>query len=55
MTSAIIFKCCKQKPKFLVTYSVAEDKKTYEICDLCIKLECFSKFIIKKDIIYEEK
>ena len=43
-----VFRCCKGKPAFFVQYSVAGFQKNYLVCSDCIKLECFSKYIIKK-------
>ena len=43
-----VFRCCKRKPSFSVIYSVANEKKHYHVCSVCIHLECFSKYIIKK-------
>jgi len=43
-----IFRCCPIKPEFLVTYSVSGEQKHYHVCSVCIQLECFSKYIIKK-------
>jgi len=43
-----IFRCCKRKPSFSVIYSVAGEKKYYDVCSVCIQLECFSKYIIEK-------
>ncbi len=49
-----LFRCCSEKPAFLVTYMVAGSKKQYLVCSNCIKLECFSKHIISK-VILENK
>jgi len=43
-----IFRCCKRKPSFSVTYSVAGEQKHYHVCSKCIHLDCFSKYIIEK-------
>ena len=43
-----VFRCCKRKPAFFVQYSVAGFQKNYVVCSDCIKLECFSKYIIQK-------
>lgn len=43
-----IFRCCKRKPAFLVTYSVSSDEKEYFVCNECINLDCFSKYILSK-------
>lgn len=45
--SKTIKNCCKSDPKFLVTYSVAGQKDTCAVCDECIKLDFFSKFVIE--------
>jgi len=42
------FRCCSRKPSFSIVYSVAGDKKPYDVCSECINLECFSKFILNK-------
>ena len=42
------FRCCNRKPSFSIVYSVAGDKKCYDVCSDCINLECFSKYILKK-------
>jgi len=42
------FRCCNRKPSFSIVYSVAGDKKRYDVCSVCINLECFSKFILNK-------
>ena len=43
-----VFRCCKGKPAFSVIYSVADEKKHYHVCSVCIHLDCFSKHIIEK-------
>ena len=43
-----VFRCCKGKPAFFVQYTVAGFQKNYHVCSDCIKLECFSKYVIKK-------
>ena len=42
------FRCCDNQPSDIVSYSVAGEIKSYLVCSDCIKLECFSKYIIKK-------
>lgn len=46
-----IFYCCKNKPESLITYSVAGTEKTYSVCKHCAELDCFSKHVIRKEII----
>jgi len=46
-----IFNCCDNKPQFLITYSVAKEEKTYAVCRFCSNLDCFTNFILKKEII----
>ena len=41
-------RCCENEPVYSVLYSVAGEKKLYCVCLNCIKLPCFSKFIIEK-------
>ena len=48
-TNKPIFRCCKNDPTFVITYSVADEQKTYQVCESCTKLDCFNKFIIKKE------
>jgi len=48
MNNGLIFQCCKKEPSFVVTYSVAGEEKKYLICSDCIKLGCFSKYIVSK-------
>ena len=45
------FKCCNRKPSFSIVYSVAGDKKYYDVCSDCISLDCFSKYILSKTTI----
>lgn len=40
--------CCDNSPSFSITYNVAGVYKVYSVCISCSKLDCFSKFIIKK-------
>jgi len=40
--------CCSKTPVYLVTYSVSGSEKDYLVCLSCIKMECFSKYIIRK-------
>ena len=42
------FRCCNRKSSFSIEYSVAGDKKSYDVCSVCINLDCFSKFILNK-------
>ena len=44
----LVFKCCNNDPQFLITYSVAGELKTYSVCKECLKLGCFSKYIVSK-------
>jgi len=46
-----IFNCCLNEPEFLITYSVAKEEKTYAVCRFCVNLECFTKYILRKEII----
>ena len=41
-------RCCDNSPAFTITYDVAGVYKTYSVCMSCSRLDCFSKFIIKK-------
>ena len=43
-----IFRCCERNSAFLVTYSVSSEEKEYFVCNECIDLDCFKKYIIKK-------
>lgn len=45
------FSCCDSIPKYLITYRVAYEDKTYCVCEECRKLDCFSKHILRKEII----
>ena len=47
-----VFRCCKGNPAFFVQYSVAGFQKNYLVCSDCIKLECFSKYIIRKVLLH---
>jgi len=40
--------CCSKTPAYLVTYSVSGSEKDYLVCLSCIKMECFSKYIIRR-------
>ena len=40
------FTCCNMTPIFLITYSVADKKITYHVCNDCSKLQCFSDYIL---------
>ena len=40
--------CCSNKPNFLVTYSVSGSEKEYLVCSVCVKLDCFLKYIVRK-------
>ena len=40
--------CCSKTPVYLVTYSVSGSEEDYLVCLSCIKMECFSKYIIRK-------
>jgi hypothetical protein len=42
------FRCRHREPSFSIEYSVAGDKKCYDVCSECINLDCFSKFILNK-------
>lgn len=51
-----IFTCCIQnKPKFLITYAVAGEQKKYSVCDDCIKINCFKKYVMKKEPICKKQ
>jgi len=50
-----IFLCCKGTPKFLITYSVAGEEKTYSVCKPCAQLDCFCKHIVKKELLKGEE
>jgi len=41
-------RCCENESSYSVLYSVAGEKKRYFVCSHCIRLPCFSKFIIEK-------
>ena len=43
-----VFSCGNSNPKFLITFSVAGEQKTYSVCQLCENLEYFKKYVIKK-------
>lgn len=47
--------CCSKTPDYLVTYSVSGSEKDYHVCSVCIKKECFSKYIIRRQIIENNK
>jgi len=40
--------CCSKTPVYLVTYSVSGSEKDYLVCLSCIKIECFSKYVIRR-------
>ncbi len=40
--------CCSKTPAYLVTYSVSGSEKDYLVCSLCIQIEYFSKYIIRR-------
>ena len=45
-----IFQCCSNSnPRWLITYRVAEDVKTYSVCETCFELDYFRKHIVKKE------
>ncbi|KFM17260.1 hypothetical protein SCCGRSA3_01948, partial [Marine Group I thaumarchaeote SCGC RSA3] len=44
-----------EKPTFLVTYSVSGSEKNYYVCSVCIKKECFSKYILRRQILENNK
>jgi len=44
-----IFQCCMGTPNFLITYSVAGEKKTYAVCNSCYDLDCFFNCLIKTE------
>ncbi len=41
-------RCCENESLYSVLYSIAGEKKRYSVCSNCIKIPCFSKFIIEK-------
>ena len=43
------FSCCKNPPKYRMTYSVAGTEKVYLVCKVCAELECFRKFIVTQE------
>ena len=43
-----LFSCPHKTHVYQITYSVAGQEKTYELCSECARLECFSKFIVIK-------
>ena len=40
--------CCSKTPVYLVTYSVSGSEKDYLVCLSCNKIECFSKYVIRR-------
>lgn len=46
------FSCCGNRPKYIITYNVADEEKTYQVCESCSKLECFCKYVLKKSPMY---
>jgi len=48
VASSRIYPCCGKTPAYLITYSVAGQAKKYSVCNNCILLDCFSKFIVEK-------
>jgi len=40
--------CCSEEPAYLVTYSVCDSEKEYLVCSVCVKLDCFLKYIVRK-------
>jgi len=44
----MIFSCGHADSRFLITYSVAGEQKTYKVCQECSREEPFQKFIIEK-------
>ena len=40
--------CCSKTSVYLVTYSVSGSEKDYLVCLSCIKIECFSKYLIRR-------
>jgi len=47
--------CCSKSPDYLITYSVSGSEKGYLVCSECIKKECFSKYIIRRHILENNK
>jgi hypothetical protein len=47
--------CCSKTPDYLITYSVSGSEKDYHVCSVCIKKECFSKYIIRRYILENNK
>jgi hypothetical protein len=43
-----IFSCGHANPVFLITFSVADEEKTYSVCKSCEDIGYFKKFVIKK-------
>ncbi|MFQ5439921.1 MAG: hypothetical protein ACE5DL_00505 [Nitrosopumilaceae archaeon] len=46
--SSRVYPCCSKPPVCVITYSVAGQTKKYSVCNNCISLDCFSKFIVEK-------
>ncbi len=46
--SSRVYPCCSKTPAYLIDYSVAGHTKKYSVCNNCVSLDCFSKFIVKK-------
>lgn len=44
----IIYQCCENKPKYLITYSVAGENKGYSVCSSCSLIDCFRIHIVSK-------
>jgi len=50
-----IVQCCTKNSTYRVTYSVSSSEKDYLVCSECIKKECFSKYIIRRYILENNK
>lgn len=48
VVSSRVYPCCSKPPVSVISYSVAGQTKRYSVCNNCISLDCFSKYIIEK-------
>jgi len=48
VASPRVYPCCSKTPVYVITYSVAGHTKKYSVCNNCVSLDCFSKFIVEK-------
>ena len=43
-----VFSCGDKDPKWLITFSVADEEKVYSVCKSCADLLYFKKYVLKK-------